>query len=169
MEEAGTVQALTERQVRRSFVNCSRGEATGLALPKGFDSLDWTELVMLGWRDPKAPLRGYLVLEIDDEPLGIALRAADTRMSSRTAAMCLLCETTQSGDAVSLFTARRTGEAGRNGNTVGTYMCADLACSHRVRTEIPPWLHQRNPAEVVAERAGELRDRVLGFVDAVRR
>jgi hypothetical protein len=163
------VHALTEKQVRRSFVNCSRGEATGLALPKGFDELDWTELDMLGWRDPKAPLRGYLVLEIDQAPLGIALRAADTRMSSRTAAMCLLCQTTRSGDGVSLFTAKRMGEAGRNGNTVGTYICADLACAQRVQTEIPPWLRDRDPAEVVAERRLELRERVLGFVESVRR
>jgi hypothetical protein len=90
-------------------------------------------------------------------------------MSSRTAAMCLLCQTTQSGDAVSLFTARRSGEAGRNGNTVGTYMCADLGCAERVRTEIPPWLQDRDPAAVVAERAAELRERVQGFVEAVRR
>ena len=163
------MRALTEHQVRRSFVNCSQGEAKGLALPKDFGTLDWAELELLGWRDPKAPLRGYLVLESEDRPLGIAVRAADTRMSSRTTAMCLLCQTTQSGDAVSLFTARRRGEAGRNGNTVGTYMCADLGCAQRARTEIPPWLQDRNPAEVIAERAAELRDRVQGFVDAVRR
>jgi hypothetical protein len=163
------VHALTEQQVRRSFLNCSQGEAKGLALPKDFGALDWAELELLGWRDPKAPLRGYLVVESGDRPLGIAVRAADTRMSSRTAAMCLLCQTAQSGDAVSLFTAKRTGEAGRNGNTVGTYMCADLGCARRVRTEIPRWLQDRDPAEVVAERAAELRERVQGFVDAVRR
>jgi hypothetical protein len=163
------MRALTEQQVRRSFVNCSRGETRSLALPSGFSSLDWAALDMLGWRDPKAPLRGYLVVEIDEQPLGLAVRAAESRMSSRTPAMCLLCETPQPADAVSLFTARRAGEAGRNGNTVGTYICADLACSHRVRTDIPPWLRERNPAEVVAERVDELRNRVLGFVDAVRR
>ena len=76
-----------------------------------------------------APLRGYLVAESDGAAVGIALRAAESRMSSRTAVMCLLCQTGQAGDAVSLFTARRTGEAGRNGNTVGTYLCTDLACS----------------------------------------
>jgi hypothetical protein len=58
---------------------------------------------------------------------------------------------------------------GRNGNTVGTYVCADLRCGERVLTEIPPWLQDRNPAEVVAERGAELRERVQGFVDAVRR
>ena len=101
--------------------------------------------------------------------MGISLRAAETVMSSRTAAMCLLCHTAQSGDAVSLFTARRTGEAGPNGNTVGTYMCADLRCAERARTEIPPWLLERDPQEVRAERVAELRERVLGFLDAVRK
>src|SRR3954449_13365928 len=163
------VHALTEQQVRRSFVNCSQGEAKGLALPKEFGALYWAELDLLGWRDPKAPLRGYLVLEVEGAPVGIALRAAETRMSSRTAAMCLLCQTAQPGDAVSLFTAKRMGEAGRNGNTVGTYVCADLACSTRARTEIPPWLQDRDPAEVAEERAAELRNRALGFLAAVRR
>ena len=163
------MRALTEQEVRRSFVNCSRGEASGLSLPRDFAGLDWAGLELLGWRDPKAPLRGYLVVGTEDRPVGIAVRAADTRMSSRTTAMCLLCQTTQAGDAVSLFTAKRAGEAGRTGNTVGTYMCADLGCAERVRTEIPPWLQDRNPAEVVAERADELRERVQGFVAAVRR
>jgi hypothetical protein len=163
------VHALTEQQVRRSFVNCSQGEAKGLALPRDFGDLDWASLELLGWRDPKAPLRGYLVVDTGERPVGIAVRAADTRMSSRTAAMCLLCQTAQTGDAVSLFTAKRTGAAGRNGNTVGTYMCADLGCADRVRTEIPAWLRERDPAEVVAERAVELRERVHGFVEAVRR
>jgi len=167
------VHALTEQQVRRSFLNCSQGEAKGLTLPRDFADLDWASLELLGWRDPKAPLRGYLVVETHDDeairPLGIAVRAAESRMSVRTAAMCLLGQTTQSGDAVSLFTARRTGAAGRNGNTVGTYMCADLACARRVREEVPPWLQDRNPAEVAAGRAADLRERVRGFVDAVRR
>ncbi|MGY1802800.1 FBP domain-containing protein [Blastococcus sp. SYSU D00922] len=163
------MHALTEQQIRRSFLNCSQGEAKGLTLPRDFADLDWSSLELLGWRDPKAPLRGYLVVEADDRPVGIAVRAAESRMSVRTTAMCLLCQTTQSGDAVSLFTAKRTGAAGRNGNTVGTYICADLACAQRVRTEIPPWLQDRNPDEVVAERAAELRERVSGFVEAVRR
>jgi hypothetical protein len=163
------VHALTDQQVRRSFINCSQGEARGLTLPKDFAALDWSTLELLGWRDPRAPLRGYLVVETDQRPVGIAVRAAESRMSARTAAMCLLCQTTRGGDAVSLFTARRTGPAGRNGNTVGTYMCADLGCAERVRTEIPEWLRQRDPDEVVAERAAELSARVRGFVDAVRR
>ena len=136
-------------------------------LPAGFADLDWDSLAVLGWRDPKAPLRGYLVLERDDRLLGISLRAADTRMSGRTPAMCLLCQTPLSGDAVSLFTARRAGEAGRNGNTVGTYICADLRCSERARTEIPPWLRELDADVVGEERTTDLRRRAHAFADAV--
>jgi hypothetical protein len=162
------VESLTEQQIRRSFVNCSKGEANSVTLPRDLDQLPWADLELLGWRDAKAPLRGYLVLPRDGRPVGIALRAADTRMSGRTAAMCLLCQTARSGDGISLFTARRIGEAGRNGNTVGTYICADLGCAQRVRTEIPAWLRERDPDEVVAERTADLSRRVHGFLESVQ-
>jgi len=163
------VRPVPEPQLRRSFVNCSRGEASSLTLPRTFAETPWDDLVVLGWRDAKAPLRGYLVVERDGEPVGIAVRAADSRMSGRTAATCLLCQTTQSGSDVSLFTARRAGGAGRQGNTVGTYMCADLGCAARARTEIPAWLRERDPDEVAAERTTELEQRVQGFLDSVLR
>jgi treble-clef zinc-finger protein len=160
---------MTEQQVRRSLVNCSKGEANSATLPRDLADLPWGELEVLGWRDPKAPLRGYLVVQREGRPVGVALRAADTRMSARRTVMCLLCQSTQSGDAVSLFTARRAGEAGRKGDTVGTYVCADLGCAARARTEIPPWLRERDPGEVGEERAAELRERVETFLDAVLR
>ncbi len=75
------MQALTEKQVRRSFVNCSRGEAEGMTLPRTFTETPWEELVVLGWRDPRAPLRGYLVVEREGRTVGVAVPAADTRMS----------------------------------------------------------------------------------------
>ncbi|TFV64085.1 FBP domain-containing protein [Geodermatophilus sp. DF01-2] len=163
------MRPITEQQLRRSFVNCSRGEADAMTLPRTFAATPCDELVVLGWRDPEAPLRGYLVVERDGQPVGVAVRAADTRMSSATPAMCPLCQTAQSGSDVSLFTARRKGDAGRDGNTVGTYICADLACAIRARTEIPPWLRERDPDEVAAERTAELEQRVRGFLDAVLR
>jgi hypothetical protein len=46
-------------------------------------------------------------------------------------------------------------------------MCADLGCSARARTEIPPWLRDRDVDEVSEERAAELRRRVHAFADAV--
>lgn len=47
--------------------------------------------------------------------------------------MCSLCLTTHPGSGVSLMTARKTGQSGREGNSVGLYMCTDLACSLYVR------------------------------------
>ncbi len=163
------MQQLTEKEIRRSFVNCSRSEATSLALPGPLDEVRWEEREFLGWRDPRAPLRGYAVWWHRGRPLGIALRAADSSMSVRRTAMCLLCQTTRSGAEVSLFTARRAGEAGRNGNTVGQYVCADLDCSRRVRADIPPWLRDRDPGAVVLERAAALQTRLDGFADHVLR
>ena len=37
--------------------------------------LDWNRLDYLGWRDRKAPLAAYVVLELDGEPTGVLLRA----------------------------------------------------------------------------------------------
>jgi hypothetical protein len=163
------VQVLSEQQVRRSFVNCSQGEAKAVTLPRTFAETPWDDLVVLGWRDARAPLRGYLLVEREGKPLGVALRAAETRMSAARSVMCLLCQTPLSGADVSLFTARRAGERGRQGNTVGQYICADLDCATRARTEIPPWLSERDPEEVAAERTAELAQRVQGFVAAVLR
>jgi treble-clef zinc-finger protein len=165
------VHALTEAAVRRSLVNCSRSEAAGLTLPRDFAQLDWPAMDLLGWRDPKAELRGYLVHEQDGRPVGVALRAAETRMSARRSAMCLLCRTVQSADCISLFTARRAGESGRNGNTVGTYICADLRCAGRVRAV--PSSAQHLPEELqelaVAEQRAGLVTRLARFTaDVVR-
>src|SRR4051812_50193024 len=91
-----------------------------MTLPRGLEDFDWAAAEVLGWRDPKAELRGYLVHEHEGRSVGLALRAADTKMSSRRSAMCLLCHSVQSADAISLFTARRVGEAGGHGHTGGT-------------------------------------------------
>jgi hypothetical protein len=125
------------------------------ALTDDLDALDWAALDVLGWRDAKAELRGYLVHCHDGEPLGIALRASDTRMSSRRSAMCLLW-------------AR---PAGRNGNTVGTYICADLGCAQRVLA-VPPSA-QRLDEELqelaVADQVAGLRQWLRAFTGDVLR
>ena len=134
------MKPITESEIRRSFVNCSQGEARRLGLPKNLEDQPWDDLDFLGWRDPGAPERGYLVAEHDDGGLvGIALRAAPGISRGFTArSMCSLCLTTRTSRDVVLMTARRTGEAGRQGNTVGQYLCADLACSFYTRGKRQP-------------------------------
>ena len=122
---------MTENDIRTSFVNCSKGEARRAGVPKDLDEQPWDDLDFLGWRDPGAPDRGYLVAERDDgSHVGIALRATSGSSRGFTArSMCSLCLTTHTSGGVALMTARRTGEAGRQGNSVGQYLCTDLACS----------------------------------------
>ncbi|MQY08843.1 FBP domain-containing protein [Actinomadura macrotermitis] len=125
---------ITESDIRTSFVNCSKGEAKRMHLPKDFPELPWADLDFLGWRDPGAPERAYLVAEHGGRTIGVALRATSGGTRGFTSrSMCSLCLTMRTGSEVALMTARRTGEAGRQGNTVGQYLCADLACSLYVR------------------------------------
>ena len=128
------MRAITERDIRTSFVNCSKGETKRLSVPKDLADHPWEDLDFLGWRDPGAPERAYLVAERDGPLVGIALRVtsgASRGFTSRS--MCSLCLTTHTGDGVSLMTARKAGPDGRAGNSVGSYLCTDLACSLYLR------------------------------------
>lgn len=124
---------LGENDIRNSFVNCSKGEARRLNLPRGLAELPWADLDFLGWRDQGAPDRSYLVAEREGGLVGVTLRVPNIRKSLTKSNVCSFCISTHAGSGVSLLTARRAGEAGRQGNTVGTYMCADLACSLYLR------------------------------------
>lgn len=130
------MRPISESEIRASFVNCSKGETQRLGLPRDLAELPWAELDFLGWRDPGAPERGYLVAERggDGRLVGVALRAASGAARGFTArSICTICKTTRTGGGVALLSARRAGESGRNGNTVGQYICSDLACPLYVR------------------------------------
>jgi hypothetical protein len=127
------MKPVTEQDIRASFVNCSKGEAKRLAVPRDLGERPWDSLDFLGWRDPAAPDRGYLVTEHGDRLVGVALRSPTGPRGFLRRSMCSLCLTTHSGDGVSLMTAPRAGRAGREGNSIGIYACTDLACSLYLR------------------------------------
>ena len=156
------MKPLYESDIRRSIVNASQGGIARIPLP-GLHEVLWGEREYLGWRDHGSPLRGYLVHWVDDRPVGIVLRASGASMRPGISAMCSLCRTPQPSDQVALFSAARAGRSGRDGNTVGTYICADLACSLIIRIMPPASPIQPDPAEVVAKRAEGLLTRVQNF------
>jgi hypothetical protein len=127
------VRPVTERDIRTSFVNCSKGEAKRLAIPKDLATRPWDDLDFLGWRDPAAPDRAYIVAESGTGFVAVALRRAAPTAGRPRRGMCTLCLTAHSGDGVSLMTARKAGRGGQQGNSVGAYMCSDLACSLYMR------------------------------------
>ncbi|MFG3046466.1 FBP domain-containing protein [Streptomyces sp. NPDC048241] len=132
------MRPLTEQDIRASFVNCSKGDTKRLAVPRDLGERPWDDLDFLGWRDPGAPDRGYLVLERGEDVVGIALRSPTVRRGFQHRSMCSVCLTTHRGGGVSLMTARKVGPAGRDGNSVGVYMCSDLACSLYLRGKKVP-------------------------------
>lgn len=125
---------ISEAELRESFVNCSKGEAARISPPRELARLPWQDLDFLGWRDPKAPDRGYLVAERGDRLVGLSMRVpTGVRRSLVKTTVCSICVTAHPGSGVSLFSAAKAGSSGRQGNSVGTYMCADLACPLYVR------------------------------------
>ncbi|MFD6532528.1 FBP domain-containing protein [Streptomyces sp. NPDC060184] len=123
---------LTEQEIRAAFVNCSKGEAKRLAVPRDLAEREWADLDFLGWRDPQAPDRAYLVVESEGRPKAVVLRSSATAAGRQRRSMCSMCLTTHSG-GVSLMVAPKAGKAGQQGNSVGAYLCSDLACSLYVR------------------------------------
>jgi len=133
------MDALTEREIRDSFVNCSKGEAGRVKLPADLADTPWHDLDFLGWNDPGAPQRALLVVPTGSGPAGLVLRRPDSRRSGAArSSMCRICTTTHTSDGVTLFVAALAGPAGRQGNTVGDYMCSDLACSLYIRGKRQP-------------------------------
>lgn len=128
------MKPLTENEIRNSFVNASKREVAQASLPD-VDALEWERLEYLGWRDSKRPL-GYAVVVVDDEPRGIILRAAPPPTAlggRRRSAICAWCEDPIETQDVSLYVAKRSGAAGRKGDTVGTLICTEFICSSNVR------------------------------------
>ncbi|TWG90441.1 treble-clef zinc-finger protein [Nocardioides sp. J9] len=123
------VSPLTEQQIRASFINCSKGEAKRLNVPRELAAQPWDDLDFLGWRDPQSRTRAYLVAEVDGAPVGVVLRATDNAGGVPRKNLCTLCLTPHSAGGVALLVASRAGKAGANGDSVGTYVCADLQCS----------------------------------------
>lgn len=154
---------VTERDIRSSFVNCSKGNAKRLPTPRNLDDLPWDDLDFLGWSDPSFHGRTYVVVPRDDRLVGIAMRH-ETGGFRRTQ-MCTICLTTHPGGGVSLMVARKTGDSGRQGNTVGTYMCDDLACSLYARRKKTPSLgRQFRDDTPLDERIARVRANIDAFI-----
>src|SRR3954469_24527679 len=99
------MEPLTEKQIRDSFVNCSKGEAGRIKLPAAFTdgSIAWNDLDFLGWTDPGAPLRALLVAP---GPVGLLLRRPEPRKGLTVrSSMCRICLTEHTASGVALFVA----------------------------------------------------------------
>ena len=158
------MEPLNESIIRKSFVNATRSEVAAMNLPAGLEDLEWENLDQLGWRDSKMPQRAYLVLPVDGKTVGVLLRAPELSAPKNRRVMCALCQDVFSEEEVFLYVARRAGQRGRDGNTVGTLIHADFTCSANVRAAVPPTPIHPDPELVTEERIRGLRERSSQFV-----
>lgn len=157
---------LTDKTIRASFINATRKEASSLTLPADFDSIDWDRLDYLGWRDPKFDRRAYVIVpSLDGDLTGIVLRHPGP--AGRKKAQCSWCNDTSTPNPVLMYSAKRSGESGRNGNTVGALICEDFQCSRNARRAPIPW-YEDFDVEVERQRQiEELQLRVAAFAAQV--
>ena len=157
---------ITDQLIRASFVNASRKEIADLTLPADFADRDWDRLDYLGWRDPRFAKRAYLVVPVEGAHVGVILKQADADPKSR--AQCSWCQDVRLPNDVVIFGARRSGHAGRNGNTVGILICSNFECSINVR-RLPPVAYLGYDVEAARElRILELRERSQAFAISLR-
>lgn len=160
------MQPLSQENIRSSMTNCSKGEAKKLTLPD-LNTLDWDDLDFLGWVDPRAVNNAYLAVPYNGDMVGIALRMATPPKSRLKSSMCAFCHTIHAATDISLFSARKTGKTGKNGDTVGTYICRDLACCLYVRGKRKPDVPQPNESISETEKIERMVGNVIKFVSRV--
>ncbi|MGK5681953.1 FBP domain-containing protein [Actinoplanes sp. URMC 104] len=166
------MEPLDEKEIRASFVNCSKGEAGRIKMPPGLtgDGIPWRDLDFLGWTDPAAPLRALLVVPGEEGLTGLVLRRPEPgKANAARSSMCRICLTDHTSSGVALFVAPLAGAAGRNGNTVGEYMCSDLACSLYLRGKRKPKMRlvQREETLTLDERVDRAMANLRAFTDRV--
>jgi hypothetical protein len=160
------MKPLSEPDIRASFVNCTQGEAKRLAVPRDLDTTNWSDLDFFGWRDQAAPQRAYLVTESAGRLLGVVLRVAPHNGPARRS-MCSLCLTMHPGGGVSLMTARKAGAKGLQGNSVGTYICTDLACSLYLRGKKTATARRIDETITLAEQIERTTTNLDGFLHRI--
>ncbi|GAA3304065.1 FBP domain-containing protein [Dactylosporangium vinaceum] len=160
------MEPVTESDLRAAFVNCSKGEAQRAYIPRDLAERRWADLDFLGWRDPGTLDRSYLAAEHDGRLVAVALRIAQQQRKFLARGMCSLCLTVHPGNGVSLMTGRRTGKAGRNGDSVGLYLCTDLHCSLYIRGIRKPNTGGRmDETLTVDEQVERLTGKLTAFLD----
>ena len=159
------MRSMTRAEVRASIVNLDPVQKR-VHLPVGFDEVRWPRIDYLGWRDLRAPLRVYLVADVEGEALGVMLRQNPNQAAhSSRAVMCDLCRFARRSNEVSLFTAPRPSRDKRQRlSTLGLHVCTDLDCSVNVHSK--PIVGPLDPPaeETIERRRQGLRERTAAFL-----
>lgn len=163
------MKPVTADEIRAAMINCSKGEAKRLALPRDLAEQPWDDLDFLGWRDPSGSDRGCIVAEHEGTLTGVLLRcvpaSAAGRMGGGRSTMCSLCMTTHPGTGVTLMTAARRE---KRDDSVGIRICADLDCSLYLRgLKNPPSGGRMSETLSLEQRSSRLKNSLELFLNRV--
>lgn len=162
------MNSLTEDRIRSCFVNATKGDAKRAELPD-LSTVEWDDRDYLGWQDARRPQLHYVVLEVDDEPVGLLLRGTGKPPPRKM--LCAWCEDVVDGIGAASFVAPLAGAAGRRGNSKGTAVCADFRCSRNVRRAPAAFeVRSQDPALLAyhqEQKIAGLQERSTAFARAV--
>jgi len=156
--------SLDEKTIRAAFVNATRKELTELTLPD-LTEINWEKLDYLGWRDRRLAKRAYIVVPANGGLIGVVLKQAEANPRSR--AQCSWCQDIHLPNDVVLFSAKRSGDGGRVGNSVGILICSNFECSVNVRKAAPMAYIGFDVEAARIERITVLRERAATFASEV--
>jgi len=156
--------SLDEKTIRAAFVNATRKELTELTFPD-LTEINWDKLDYLGWRDRRLAKRAYIVVPANGGLIGVVLKQAEANPRSR--AQCSWCQDIHLPNDVVLFSAKRSGDGGRVGNSVGTLICANFECSANVRKAAPMAYIGFDVEAARLERIAVLKERAATFASEV--
>ena len=153
--------------IRRAVINASRSKVASMSMPTTWPRRP-DERDFVGWIDPKAPRRAYVVLgqDVADGLVTVELRLPSSPGGRTRKTMCDLCLSSDAPAGAALLVAPRAGARGRAGDSVGLCMCLDFDCSLRVREPLKE--HQVSVSGRPDERVPELVGRLRDFVERVR-
>jgi hypothetical protein len=81
--------------------------------------------------------------------------------------ICGFCTTTHGLADITLFSGKRAGKSGRDGNTPGIYACGNLACCQYVRGDLKSDVPQPFETLTTEERIARLEEKLHKFVARV--
>ena len=162
-----TMHSHTESEIRKSFINCSKGASQRINIPQDLFSIDWESQIFLSWIDPKSPRTGYVVAETENGLRGLVLEK-NPHKGKGGARMCQICLTLHPGSGVSLVSIQRSKSAKDRYNTVGTYLCSDLACSDYTRGKRKPeGIRQMEETMSLGDRVDRTLTNIRGLIQRV--
>jgi hypothetical protein len=118
------------------------------------------------------PARSLLVVPGDDGPTGLVLRrpeATGAKANGTRSTMCRVCLAEHGASGGGAVRRALAGAAGRRGNTVGEYLCADLGCPLYVRGKRQPKMRlvRREETLTLDERVNRTMTNLSSFVGRV--